>query len=308
MRLLVFFLFFSTYCIAQNIDFEGYVVDSKTDSPIPYVNISFLNTLKGTSTDEEGHFLLEIPKDFLNKQVHVSSLGYQDTLFIAEQLHSSKKLKMVEETFELAEVVITKNLGDAGVLNPINSRSITSGFDSSSTPWILALYFPNIGAAKKYLNKVTVFFRENNNFKREASKFRLRFFDVDKTKMPGKDLTNKSLVLEQHRGKDYVMIDVAEMNLKIPENGIYIGLEWLFVPSNWYRKKEIDNLTSKPIIEDRFAPTFAGVYSKNVNYKTVIYGMGEWRDFTVRSKNNTENFIPAVSLKISSDKKSKKSK
>ncbi len=305
MRLIVLFLLIPFCCIAQRVDFEGYVVDSSTEEPIPYVNISFLNTLWGTSTDESGHFLLEIPENLIQNKIHVSSLGYQDTILVAEQLYKSKKLKMVESTFELEEVVITEDIGDAGVLNPINSKSITSGFDSSSTPWILALYFPNIGTAKKYLNKVTVFFRENKSFIGEHSKFRLRFFDVDSVKMPGRDLTKKNVILEQH-DKDYVMLDVSEMNIQIPEKGIYIGLEWLFIPSNWYKKREVDNLTAKTIVEDRFAPTFAGVYSQNFNYRTVIYGMGEWRDFKVFSRSKNENFIPAVSLRISSERNGKK--
>lgn len=308
MRFLALFFIFSIWCSAQQVDFEGYVVDSKSEVPIPYVNISFLNTLWGTSTDESGHFLLEIPENLIESKIHVSSLGYQDTVLLAKNLFDSKKLKMVEATFELEEVVVTEELGDAGVLNPISSKGITSGFDSSSTPWILALYFPNIGAVKKYLDKVTVFFRQNKSFTGEASKFRLRFFDVNDNKMPGNDLTKKSMILQQRQDQEYVMLDVSDMNLQIPENGIYIGLEWLFIPSNWYKKSETDNLTSKAIVEDRFAPTFAGIYSENFNFKTVIYGMGEWRDFSVLSKSRTENFIPAISLRIATEKKNKKTK
>ena len=308
MRFLGVFLMLSVCCFAQKVDFEGYVVDSKSQAPIPYVNISFLNTLWGTSTDESGHFLLEVPEHLIMNKVHVSSLGYQDTILMAEKLFNSKKLKMLESTFELEEVVVVEDLRDVGVLNPINSKGITSGFDSSSTPWILALYFPNIGAAKKYLDKVTVFFRENKSFVRETSKFRLRFFDVNEAKMPGEDLTQKSLVLEKHQNQEYVMLDVSKMNIQIPKEGIFIGLEWLFIPSNWYRKRETDNLTSKTIVEDRFAPTFAGVYSRNFNFKTVIYGMGEWRDFKVMSKSRTENFIPAISLRIATENKRKKTK
>ena len=161
MRLFLFFLLTSMVSFGQNIDFEGEVIDAVSRESIPYVNISFLNTLKGTSTAEDGKFSVEIPKTYLTKQIHVSSLGYKDTILLASELYKSKILKMKEETFALDEVVIAKNLGNSQVLNPISSKSITSGFDSSSTPWVLALYFPNIGAAKKYLETVTVFFRNN---------------------------------------------------------------------------------------------------------------------------------------------------
>ncbi len=88
------------------------------------------------------------------------------------------------------------------------------------------------------------------------------------------------------------------LNLKIPENGIFIGVEWLFVPYNWYRNTFEHPITKKKMVEDRFAPTFGAVYNKNQNLKTVVYGMGEWTDFKVKSKDNSENLIPAISLKL----------
>ena len=299
MRLFLFFLLTSMVSFGQNIDFEGEVIDAVSRESIPYVNISFLNTLKGTSTAEDGKFSVEIPKTYLTKQIHVSSLGYKDTILLASELYKSKILKMKEETFALDEVVIAKNLGNSQVLNPISSKSITSGFDSSSTPWVLALYFPNIGAAKKYLETVTVFFRNKNQFTREKAKFRLRFYSVNKeNKQPDKDLLQKSIILEAVKSYDYTSIDVSSLKLKIPRGGIYIGLEWLFIPYNWYRKDTKEELTNKQFSEDRFAPTFGGIYTKNPNYEVMIYGMGEWREFKVKSKDNQQNFIPAVSIKI----------
>lgn len=302
MRLTFLFLFFSVFCFSQNIDFDGRVVDAKTNEPIPYVNISFLNTLTGTSTTEEGKYALEIPKEYLEKKIHVSSLGYKDTILLAQRLYDKKLLKMEEATFELEEVVVAKNLGEAQVLNPISSYSITSGFDSSSTPWVLALYFPNIGASKKYLETVTVFFREKNEFTRERAKFRLRVYGVNPdTKKPEKDLVQKSIILESLKSYDYTSIDVSSLKINVPKEGIYIGLEWLFIPYNWYNKDEKDQLTNKQRLEDRFAPTFGGMYTKNQNFKVMIYGMGEWQDFKVKSKNNTENFIPAISIKVAKE-------
>ena len=299
MRTLFFFICISSFTFGQNVDFDGVVVDSKTSTPIPYVNISFLNTLTGTSSNEEGKFAIEISKTFLDKEIHVSSLGYKDTILLARKLFDAKRLKMVEETFELEEVVVAKKLGESQVLNPISSYSITSGFDSSSTPWVLALYFPNIGASKKYLEKVTVFFREKNEFTRDKAKFRLRFYGVNpETKKPEQDLTKKSIILEAVKSKNYTSIDLKALKIQIPQEGIYVGLEWLFIPYNWYGQGEKDQLTNKEKFEDRFAPTFGGVYSKNQNYKVMIYGMGEWRDFRVKSKDNNQNFIPAISVKV----------
>ncbi len=287
---------------AQEVLFEGHVYDKKTKEPIPYVNLSFLNTLKGTSTDEKGYFFLDIAKAFLEKEVHISSLGFNDTIISAKTLYEDKRFEMVEESFELDEVVVTKDLGSSDVLNPVSSYGLTSGFSSSTTPWILALYFPNIGAQEKYIDKITVFLQKNKLFKRPAAKFRVRIYDVDHvSKKPNMDLLRKSIVLESEVEKDYVSIDLSALQIKIPESGVYIGLEWLFIPSNWYVNSYIDQLTNKEEVEDRFAPTFGGVYNKNQNFRAMVYGMGQWTDFKVKSRDRMKNFIPAISLKISKE-------
>jgi len=292
-------LVFQIQSQAQEVLFEGYVYGSKTKEPIPYVNLSFLNTLKGTSTDEQGRFFVDIPTHFLHRQVHISSLGFKDTIVDAKTLYVAKRFEMLEESFELDEVVVTENFGNSDVLNPISSYSLTSGFSSSATPWVSALYFPNIGAQDKYVDKVTVFLKKNEGFERGPAKFRIRIYDVDGvTKKPGRDLIRKSVVLEHQVDKDFVSIDLSAFNIKVPQKGIYIGLEWLFVPSNWYMQRATDPLTNKKLVEDRFAPIFLGIYTQNQNYKVMIYGMGDWTDFQVRSRNNTQNFIPAVSLKL----------
>lgn len=304
MRFFIFFMLFVVQLKAQQeVLFEGYVYDNKTKEPIPYVNLSFLNTLKGTSTDDNGYFFLDIPTAYLAKQVHISSLGYKDTIVNAKSVFLAKQFYLVEESFELDEVVLVQDYGDSEVLNPITSYSLTSGFSSSSTPWVLALYFPNLGAVKKYVNKITIFFQQNNKFTRETSKFRLRIYDVDPiTKKPKNNLLRKSVVLETYKSKEYVSIDMSAFNIKVPKEGIYIGLEWLFVPHNWYKKLEKHPITNKVIVEDRFAPTFRGIYNKNQNYKVMVYGMGAWNPFLVKSKDHTQNFIPAISLKLSKNK------
>jgi hypothetical protein len=301
MRFIVLFLFFlyGLSSTAQEVLFEGYVLDHKTKEPIPYVNLSFLNTLKGTSTDEKGHFFLDLPSYFLEKQVHISSLGYKDTIVIAKDIFNKKRFGMVEESYELDEVVVSESFGNSDVLNPISSYSLTSGFSSSSTPWVLALYFPNIGAQHKYLSKVVVFLQKNRTFKGSSAKFRLRIFDVEpKTKTPKTDILRKSIILESNLDEDFVSIDLGPLNIKMPETGVYVGVEWLFVPFNWYRYSNKHPITKKKMVEDRFAPTFGAVYNKNPNYKAMVYGMGEWTDFKVRSKDDTGNLIPAISLKL----------
>ncbi len=123
-------------------------------------------------------FFIDIPKYYLENQVHISSLGYKDTIMVAKRIFDSKNIGLKEASYELDEVVVSKNLGGSDILNPIGSYSVTSGFSSSSTPWVLALYFPNIGAQEKFVEKISVFVQKNPSFKNPTSKFRIRIYDV----------------------------------------------------------------------------------------------------------------------------------
>jgi len=292
----MFFLFAMAY--GQEVLIEGHVYDSRSKEPIPYVNLSILNTLKGTSTDDKGHFFVEVPEAFLGKQVHISALGYEDQIITVENVKNAGQVFLKEAAFELEEVVISDELGNSEVLNPISSYSVTSGFTSSSTPWVLALYFPNIGAKQKMVEKVMIYFQQTPGARTDAI-FRLRIYDVDSvTGAPGNDLLRESLILNTPADKAHVSADLSDYQILAPRSGIYIGLEWLFVPYNWYKSVNIDPISKEKQVEDRFAPTFGGVYSSNFNYKTMIYGMGNWSPFGVVSRDGTKTFVPAISLKF----------
>ena len=298
LSVLLLCLFLGTALQAQDVRIEGKVLDARTQEPIPYVNLSILNTLKGTSTDESGQFFFEIPKIFLEKTMHISALGYEDHSMTLESIQESGTIYLKESVFELDEVVLADDLGNTEILNPINSYSITSGFTSSATPWVLALYFPNIGEKQKLVEKVVVYFQNPEETDKKEAKFRLRVYNVDPyTGAPGNDLLRESLVLTSPIDADFLSVDISEYQIIAPRDGIYVGLEWLFIPSNWYRSVRIDPITKEKHMEDRFAPTFGGVYSSNFNYKTMIYGMGSWSPFGVVSREGDKTFVPAISLK-----------
>ena len=76
MRYILFPLLVVFQLQAQEVLFEGHVYDNKTKDPIPYVNLSFLNTLKGTSTDEEGHYFVD----------RVLPMGLKSSAFICQSV------------------------------------------------------------------------------------------------------------------------------------------------------------------------------------------------------------------------------
>ena len=62
--------------IQSYVEFKGLVMDSKTKSPLVYADLSVNGTNISTITNTEGKFLLKVPKNYLDKKVTISFLGY----------------------------------------------------------------------------------------------------------------------------------------------------------------------------------------------------------------------------------------
>src|SRR5664279_730908 len=74
LAILMFLITLITY--AQSTKIQGKVIDAATKAPLSGVSISIKNSTVGTSTDADGNFSLEVPK---NGKILASIVGYQPT-------------------------------------------------------------------------------------------------------------------------------------------------------------------------------------------------------------------------------------
>mgnify|MGYP000624750508 CR=1 FL=1 len=58
-------------------EYKGKVLDSNTNKPLVFADVTLVSTNIGTITNKEGNFSLKIPKQHLNKNVSISYLGYE---------------------------------------------------------------------------------------------------------------------------------------------------------------------------------------------------------------------------------------
>src|SRR5665647_365066 len=108
----------STFLFAQSNKIEGKVIDQTNKSPLAGVSISIKNSSIGTSTDANGNFSLDVPR---NSKLLVSFIGYQ-----SKEINASQKIFTIElnpSTQELNEVVVTATgiKKEAREADPINS-------------------------------------------------------------------------------------------------------------------------------------------------------------------------------------------
>ena len=81
--LLIAFIFLQNLT-AQNIVFEGKIIDETTKETIPFTNIYIQNTTQGVISNEEGVFKFFIPSNF--ETVEISHIGYKTKMIAINEI------------------------------------------------------------------------------------------------------------------------------------------------------------------------------------------------------------------------------
>ena len=99
--------------VAQN-RITGNVIDIITNEPIPYANVFLANTLIGTSTNNEGNFLLEGFSDgkYLLTVTHVGYQSYQVSLDFDHADVYSDQIRLVPISVTLNEIQVAEDTTD----------------------------------------------------------------------------------------------------------------------------------------------------------------------------------------------------
>ncbi|MHA7842882.1 MAG: carboxypeptidase-like regulatory domain-containing protein [Winogradskyella sp.] len=301
----VLFLLFPFLVFSQQQVANGVVLDKVTNEPIPYVNISLLESTVGTSSDDDGSYTLKIKEEDLDKNIHLSSLGYKDTTLTVTSFTKSKTIFLQPLVEELDEVVISEKFEEDFLeINKIKKNKLRGGYAAGSKPWILALYFPYDDKYSKteYLNSLKVYINRSSLIKRYKSKFRIRIYEIDDEGMPGDDLLMDDLIVETTMKQKEAIIDLSEFNIVFPKDGLFIALEGLAIPYNafedvsTYVNKEGEKVTRQIV---RYSPSFSATIEKKGEKKVVKFDNNTWYNFEVPLMEKNKTFVPAISLTLS---------
>lgn len=284
-RLVWIFLFVSQFIFSQ---IRGIVKDSISGEPISFVNIWVENEPIGTTSETNGGFSLDIKED---KVLVFSALGYE-----VKKVSSKTELILLKpKVFELKEVVVSL---------PKKTKEIEIGVskkrfflpENQVVPWILAKKF-HLEDKNKDLN----FVKEINFFtksKVDNGVFRARVFEVKPDGMPGEDLVSDEIIVEVKKGKDKVTVDVSKYNIQIPNEGIIIGFESLFIDRNKYNQEARIIDSKNTIYIENYSPHIE--YCMDSNETSYVFRSSKWVKQN-RAKYNTKetrSFAPAITLTL----------
>ncbi len=101
--ILLFFALALTFNLGAQVRVSGIIIDEE-DSPIPFANIIFKGSTKGTISNEDGKFYLESENAF--KELEVSFVGFETKTIALEASNMDLKIVLTEEKNQLKEVTL----------------------------------------------------------------------------------------------------------------------------------------------------------------------------------------------------------
>lgn len=203
---------------------DGIIKNNQTNEPISYVNIGILNRDKGTVSNEKGEFTLEIPNEFINDTIKISSIGYESKILIAKEfiqtLKENKTLTLSEKIIELNEVIVSnKKLKEKVLGNKTKSKMMRGGFRNAELGNEFGIKI-KVNKSPTYITKFHANVTSNTG---EKMKFRLNFYRIEKG-LPKEKLINRNIIFSIDTKEGDFTLNLSEYNL-VFEDDFYLTIE-----------------------------------------------------------------------------------
>jgi len=257
---------------------KGKVLNNQTQKGIPYVNIWIENENIGTTSNEQGEFILK--PNQTSKNIIFSAIGYETKKISLKDFNKQVTLKPV--VTELNEVtIISKKETKELSIDKFKKHKINSSYACSGIPWMVAKFFPY---KKKYedtpfLQSLTFLTRS----KIKNSKFNIRLLSIGSDGKPYKYLYDKNIYGVAKKGKKYTKIDVSKLNIPFPKEGFFVAVEWLIIDSNKYEYSYTWENSKVKQYGVRYEPSISSLPVNN-NENCWIYSKGFWKKNWKNSK------------------------
>lgn len=172
------------------------------------------------------------------------------------------------------EVVILPKYEDRKfVIGKFRKFQVNHSFMCSNLPWIVARFFEYKTAYKEtqYLNKIRLVTISDI----KEAKFNIRLFKINENGEPGDYLYDKNIIGIAKKGKHYTEIDLSNLNIRIPEEGFFVAVEWFILESNKYEFEYVMEGSSKKYKGVSIEPNIGSI-PKDTDENTWIYMNGKW--------------------------------
>ena len=290
---------------AQYANIIGKIVDAETNKGLVNVNIYINDHLITNTSDLEGRFIINASGLQKNDIIKFSIVGYESKIIGLNEFNTIKSVKLNKSEIEIPEITILaqKSSKKKIVLNKFYKRKCYVSHMPVNNVWIKTrLNKGSINAFYFTLGK-----KNTPDYKIREIKicidnacdtafYKLKIFTNDKNK-PGELLFEKPCLISGRKIRDIVRFDLSSYNLKMPTNGLYVGIEYHLIEQN----AVAFNIDDKDVT--RYYP-FLNFQDKEGDVKYWVFNEGSWTEFQKNVRKNyvardapyTKSLVPAISL------------
>lgn len=224
LNILIVVLFLKT--ISSFAQTKGIVVD-ENNLPIPYVSVWVEGENIGTTSEEDGSFLLEINSE---KNIVFSALGYQTKIVSSKEI---SKVILTSKVIELNEVFVEKRKGKNEVfIGDFSGIKLNSGVTNVGQEnvhiWSKFIRFNEKIKEHPFIKSIE--FVTHSQLKNAL--LRIRIFNIDSQGIPTGDEVEDDILIKIKKGTKNNILDLSKYNIKIQKEGILIGFEYLKLEQN----------------------------------------------------------------------------
>lgn len=234
----------------ESYQWEGQIIDKNSSDAIPFSSVRIFS--KGRIflfvADNNGKVNISYIYPTENDSIFVTSVGYKHVIDKRDQiLGLNKKIAIEPDNILIQEVAVhprkirTKKLGNSGIMTIYGTGSYYGQQ--------MVLFIPS-NNMKATVLKLRYCLSDIIMKKTTFYPFRVRIYDKDTVNNTiGKDILGKNLIVNRNKGQGHWLeVDVSEYNIKLPKNGIFVGLEIL--PSEYYLSNKIIDATTTKLGKD----------------------------------------------------------
>lgn len=285
MKLLIQILFLLIVQSTYSQTLEGKVIDSVTNQPIEYANITLMTKNKGVYANFDGDYNFDISKH-LYDTLKVSSIGYNSKLIILDKFKNKKNIKLdislSQKITQLDEVVLNLKKKKYNKKHTIGEDKESNAAVSSLIGYETCVLIENPFNKEGKLDELYIKLRKRKNTQFIAS-LNIKFYGFDKiNQKPGYELYTKNLIVKPKNRNYTLNINVKDMDIYLPKEGMCIGVEFID-PNNESKKYDV------------IGPMYRFTYSTEENLTWSKYRGKDWKTgivkFDYRNDDRTGNVM-----------------
>lgn len=285
MKLLIQILFLLIVQSTYSQTLEGKILDSVTNLPIEYANITLMTKNKGVYANIDGKYNFDISKH-LYDTLKVSSIGYNSKFIILDKFKSKKNIKLdislSQKITQLDEVVLNLKKKKYNKKHTIGEDKEGNAAVSSLIGYETCVLIENPFNKDGKLDEIYIKLRKRKNTQFIAS-LNIKFYSFDKiNQKPGYELYTKNLIVKPKNRNYTLNIDVKDMDIYLPKEGMCIGVEFID-PNNESKKYDV------------IGPMYRFTYSTEENLTWSKYRGKDWKTgivkFDYRNDDRTGNVM-----------------